>query len=68
MVNNLYYKVSQFSFIRLLNIFNNTIDGQINDRVIEMLQNWTLLLKERECLCPRGHQLFETNYVLEVQH
>lgn len=60
--------MSQFNFIRLLNIFNNTIDGQINDRVIEMLQNWTLLLREREYLCPCGHQLFETNYVLEVQH
>lgn len=44
-----------YNLIKLLNIFNNTLEGKIDDGSIKILQDWTLL-KDGKYLYPHEHQ------------
>jgi len=46
-----------YNLIKIFKIFNCELSDPLNYIIVEQLQNWLLIPKEGDYLCPRGHKL-----------
>lgn len=49
--------MSELNLFKIYQLFEFEINGQINRNVLNMLQSWTLIPKEGDYKCPRGHTM-----------
>lgn len=49
--------MAAYNLIKIFKIFNCELSDPLNSIIVEQLQNWLLIPKEGDYLCPRGHKL-----------